>query len=283
MLVITLVLNLLVAAAKGVYGVWTGSLAIATDAIHSLVDGASNVIGLFVVGIARRPPDEGHPYGHRKVEIVAAAVIGVAIGAAGVRFAWTAIEALIDGRAAPHTSAIGFAVIAGTMIVNIFVATYEARKARELESTYLGADAAHTASDVLVTGAVMVAYTAAHLGVSWADPVGALVVLAIICVVAWRILSSNINVLLDSAAVDAALVESIAIGVEGVVGCHRVRSRGAGGTVHVDLHIQLEADITLRAAHDIAHTVEDGLRRQLAQNVDVTIHMEPHDDEDERL
>src|SRR5688572_12217339 len=99
-----LILNLVVAGAKAVYGVVSGSLAVTSDALHSILDAASNVGALVVLRVAAAPPDAGHPYGHRKVEIVAAAMIGVLISAAALRFAWSAIEALVEGRPAPHVS-----------------------------------------------------------------------------------------------------------------------------------------------------------------------------------
>src|SRR6266545_7531847 len=108
-----LLLNAAVFAGKAIYAVWSGSLAIASDAVHSLLDAAANVIGLVVLRFADAPPDQGHPYGHRKLEVVAASAIGVSVGIAAVRFAWDAIEALLEGRAAPNTSAVGFAVIGG--------------------------------------------------------------------------------------------------------------------------------------------------------------------------
>jgi cation diffusion facilitator family transporter len=256
-LVFELALNLMVAGLKAMYGLWSGSLAIAADAVHSLIDASSNLVGFLVVGRAAEPPDEGHPYGHRKFEIVAAAGIGIAIGVAGIRFAWGAIDALIEARPAPATSWIGFAVIGGTLAVNIFVAAYEARRARQLDSQYLAADAAHTASDVLVTLAVLGSFIAARAGVAWADPVGALVVLVFIGYTAWHVLSRNISVLVDRAAVDADEIRRITCATDGVVDAHRIRSRGNAHTLHIDLHIQMDADMSLRDAHAVAHCVED--------------------------
>src|SRR5262245_31154182 len=80
--------NPAVASVKGVYGLASGSLAVASDAIHALLDAASNVIALVFLGVASSPPDEGHPYGHQKVEIVAAATVGVLIAVGSVRFGW---------------------------------------------------------------------------------------------------------------------------------------------------------------------------------------------------
>lgn len=282
-LAIVLVLNLAVMVAKGIYGLWSGSLAIWSDAVHSLTDASSNVIGLVVLRFAGAPPDAGHPYGHRKLEMVAAAAIGVAVALAAVNFGWDAIDALIHGAEAPATSPAGFAVIGGTWAVNAIVATYEARRARELGSPYLAADAAHTASDLLVTAGVAVSFTASYLGVPWADPVGALLVIAFIARIAWGILRSNVTVLVDRVTIDPARIAEIARAVPGVDDCHRVRSRGPEGAAEVDLHLLVDGELPLREAHAIAHRVEEALRREIPAIVDVTIHVEPAGDPDEGL
>ncbi len=282
-LIVEMLLNLLVAAAKGIYGVWSGSLAIASDAVHSVVDASANLVGITLLRLSAAAPDEKHPYGHRKVEIVAAAGVGIIIGVVAVRFAWSAIEALIAGGSSPTTSVAGFVVIIGTLLVNIFVAIYEARKAKQLNSPFLEADAKHTATDVLVTCAVLVSYVAAYYGVAWADPAGALAVVVVIAVVAWRIVSSNLSVLVDAVAVDPEQVRAVALEVAGVAGCHRIRSRGTSPSVHVDLHLLIDGATELRRAHEIAHQVEDAVCAALPSVSDVTIHMEPEDDDDDDL
>jgi cation diffusion facilitator family transporter len=279
----TLCLNLAVATGKGVYAWMSGSLAISADAVHSLVDAAANVAGLVLISRAARPPDSRHPYGHRKLEVIAAAVVGLFVAGAAIRFGYSAIEALASHPSPPATSIGGFLILGSTWAVNAFVAVWEGRKARELGSVYLAADAAHTASDVVVTAAVLSSFTAAHLGIRWADPIGALVVIAIIGWAAMHILATNLPVLLDTAALPADRVVSIARSVRGVIGCHRVRSRGPATAVLVDLHILLENETNLRDAHAIAHAVERALRDEFPNVVDVTVHMEPEEVGDEGL
>jgi cation diffusion facilitator family transporter len=282
-LIAVLGLNLVVFAAKAAYGLWSHSLAISSDAMHSLADAGANVIGLVVLHFAEAPPDEGHPYGHRKLEMVAAAAIGVTVAVVALRFAWDAVDALVAGRAAPHTSVLGFVVIGGTWVVNLVVAAYEARRARDLDSAYLAADAAHTASDLVVTAGVAVSFTASYVGVGWADPLGALIVILFIARIAWRILSANLTVLVDRVVIDAERVREVARSVEGALDCHRVRSRGTEGAAQVDLHLLIDGEVSLREAHEIAHQVEAALRRAIPAIVDVTIHMEPADDPEEGL
>jgi divalent metal cation (Fe/Co/Zn/Cd) transporter len=96
-------------------------------------------------------------------------------------------------------------------------------------------------------------------------------------------LTENITILIDGAAVDIRIVERIALSVPGVHGCHRVRSRSTGDTVHLDLHLLVDGDQTLRHAHELAHQVEEVLRAQLPEVADVTIHVEPEDDAHETL
>ncbi len=282
-LVVILLLNAAVFAAKALYAFWSDSLAIASDAIHSLADAAANVIGLVVLRFADAPPDRGHPYGHRKLEVVAAAAIGISVAIAAANFAWDAINALMSGREAPATSPLGFAVIGGTFVINVIVARYEARRARELDSAFLAADAAHTASDLFVTAGVAASFTATYFGVAWADPVGALIIILFIGRIAWSILSSNVTILVDRAVVDADRVAQVARAVPGVSDVHRVRSRGTAAAAQIDLHLLVDGDMPLREAHAIAHRVEERLRREMPAIEDVTIHMEPEGDPEEGL
>jgi cation diffusion facilitator family transporter len=278
-----LVLNLLVAAAKGAYAAWSGSLAVATDAIHSLLDASSNVVGIIALRLAHSPPDAEHPYGHHKIEILAAAGIGVLIGGATFQFASSAISALLHGSKPPVTGLIGFLVVGGTLVVNVFVASYEHKRGKQLGSAFLVADALHTASDVVVTIAVLVSLVATRWGLTWADPAAALAVTAVIGRVAWSILAENLGILLDRAVLPADKVREVALETPGVVGCHRVRSRGVTGSYQLDLHVQVDGGLPLSRAHEISHAVETRLKTAFTGLGDVTIHVEPDDDEEEPI
>lgn len=276
-------LNLAVAGAKGAYAWWSHSLAVATDTVHSLLDATSNLIAIFMLRAAQSPPDAEHPYGHRKVEIVAAALVGVLIAGATFRFAWSAIDALVAGRAGITPTGIGFAVMGGTLAVNLVVATYEHRRGQALGSSFLVADAMHTASDVVVTIGVIASLALARAGIGWADPVGALLVTVVIGRVAWRVLAQNLDVLLDRAVLDVATVRGAVLAVPGVRDCHRVRSRGVEGAYHLDLHLLVDGELTVTEAHALSHTVEARLREAFPGLADVTIHVEPEGDEEEGL
>jgi len=136
---------------------------------------------------------------------------------------------------------------------------------------------------VLVTIGVLASMVADRLGVAWADPVAALGVLVVVARVAWRILASNLGILVDQAVVDAATVRKLVEEVPGVTSCHRVRSRGMEGAVHLDLHLLVDGNLSVRNAHAITHRVEEMIRTQFADVADVTIHTEPAGDPEEDL
>ena len=278
-----LIANLAVAAGKAIYGWYSGSVSITSDAIHSALDSSSNVIGLIGLSFSAAPADSGHPYGHRKFEILASAIIGVLIFAGGYEVGRESVLALAHGNAPPHIGWGGFAVVLATIAVNFTVSRAEKRTGERLQSPFLIADAQHTASDMLVSITVLVAFICTRAGLRWADPVGALLVLVLIVRVGWRVLRENVQVLVDAAVVDPERIRTLASGVKGVESVHRVRSRGAPGAVHVDLHMQVDPELSVATAHAIAHQVEDFLRAELPDVIDVTIHIEPAGDPEEDI
>lgn len=278
-----LILNLAVAAAKAVYGYLSGSLAVASDALHSFLDSASNIVGFVALRVAARPPDDEHPYGHDKIEILAAAAIGFVIAGGAVKFGIGAVEALVEGRPAPVVGLGGFAVMVGTLVVNLFVAAYERRRGVELKSPFLVADAAHTGSDIFVTIGVIISLVGTYFGLAWADPVASLVVLVVIAWVGGGIIKSNLNVLIDQRAIDPEELGKVVLEVGGVRGAHRVRSRGIGGAVRVDLHLLVDGHMPLTRAHEIAHEVEEVIKGRFPSVRDVIIHTEPTGDPEEGI
>lgn len=273
-LVVTLLLNLAVSAGKVIVGHLSGSLAMVADGYHSLVDGANNVIGLIVAAFAFRPPDPGHPYGHRKFETAATAVIGIALLSLAWEIASSALGRGAETRA-PEISLLSWAVMAATIAVNLFVSAYEAREGRRLQSAYLVADAAHTRSDLYVSLGVVASFLAAHAGLAWADRVVAALIAAIIAWQAAVILLQAFDVLTDRAAIPAQQIERIAAAVRGVVSVESVRTRGRRDAIYVDLTVRLDGRTSLRDAHDVADRIEAELAKAHPGIADVVVHLEP--------
>ena len=275
-LLITLGLNLAVSAGKVVVGQLSGSLAMVADGYHSLVDSANNVIGLIVAAFAFRPPDQGHPYGHRKFETAATAVIGAAL----LSLAWE-LTASALGRSGrerlPEVSLLSWAVMAVTIGVNLFVSWYEAREGRRLKSAFLVADSAHTRSDLYVSLGVVASLVAARGGLGWADTLVAVVIAAIIAWQASVILLSAFDVLTDRAAIPAPEIERLASGIAGVVSVHGVRTRGRRDAIYVDLTVRLDGATSLRDAHAVADEIELALAKAHPGIADVVVHLEPEE------
>jgi cation diffusion facilitator family transporter len=270
---ITLALNIAVSAGKVVVGHLSGSLAMVADGYHSLVDGANNVIGLIVAAFAFRPPDQGHPYGHRKFETAATSVIGIAL----LALAWQ-IFASAFGRergALPEISLLNWAVMAVTIGVNLFVSWYEAREGHRLKSAFLVADSTHTRADLYVSLGVVASFVAAIVGLAWADPLVAVVIAAIIAWQAVVILLQAFDVLTDRAAIPASEIERLAAQVVGVVSVHHVRTRGRRDAIYVDLTVRLDGDTSLRDAHEVADRIEGALQKAHPGIADVVVHLEP--------
>src|SRR5262245_58328264 len=175
-LLITLGLNILVATAKIIIGLVSGALAITADGVHSTIDASSNLIALLANRIANRPPDADHPYGHRRFETLAGLGIGILLLITAFEIVSNAVSRLSDGGARAEMTPLDFAVMLGTLVVNLFFTTYEKREGQRLRSQLLTADAAHTRADVYVTISVLVSMALVTLGANWADTITALVI-----------------------------------------------------------------------------------------------------------
>jgi cation diffusion facilitator family transporter len=273
--IITLVLNLVVAVTKGLYGYFSGSIALGTDAIHAVLDGSSNVLALMSLHWSTAPADARHPYGHRKIEILAALGIGVLIVIGLFELTAAAVRSLLSQHPAPTVGWAGFVVVAATMAINLFIVRYEEKSGHELGSPLLCADAQHTRSDLYASTAVALSFIGVRLGWRWADPVGAMFVVLLVGRAAWLVFRDNIPTLIDAAVLDPARVATLAGAIPGVGAVSRVRSRGLRNAVHLDLHVAVDATMSIRDAHHLAETIEAALRAAYPELSDVVIHTGP--------
>lgn len=272
---ITLALNAAVALSKAGYGYFARSLSLGADSLHSVLDASSNVLALLGLHWAAVPADRRHPYGRRKIEILAALGIGVLIVVGLFELASAAVQALLGARQPPHVGWGGFAVVLATMGVNLFVSRYEERKSHELGSELLHADARHSRSDLYASAAVVASFVAVRAGLAWADGVAALILVVLIGHVAWEVFRDNVPILIDAAILDPAGVVELACTIPGVQDVHRVRSRGVRSAVELDLHLGVDGDTSVAAAHQLAEQIELALRVKFPELSDVVIHIEP--------
>ena len=271
---VTLALNLLVSAAKIAAGLLTATLSLVADGYHSLLDASGNVLGLTTLGIAHKPPDEDHQYGHRKFEVLASMGISILLFATAFEILRESLSRL-RGGSEPVLSWVSIVAAAGTLAVNFFVARYEARMGRILRSPFLLADAEHTRSDIYATLGVLAALIMIRAGYPWADPVAAAAIAAVIVAAGWRILTAGVDIISDRRVVDPLAIEAVALAFPGARGCRRVRTRGFEDAAFLDLTILLDPELSLKEAHDLCDRVEEELRRRFPQLVDIVIHQEP--------
>jgi len=268
--------NLVVVAAKLYIGIVSGSLAVLGDALHSSVDSLYNVLGLIVIRVAARAPDEDHPYGHGKFETLGALAIVVFLSITCFELVRNAVQKLKSGSDAVTVTDLGLVVLLATLAVNVLVAWYENRRGHELSSELLIADAAHTRTDVFITIGVLIGVLFARGGAAWVDPVVAIAVAALIVRVAYQILGRTVPVLVDERAIPERAIRHTAQGVDGVKSAYDIRSRGGhgAGVRYAEVTIAVDRDANVAAAHAIADKVEERLKQELELNT-VTVHVEP--------
>ena len=277
---ISIVSNSSLIVLKIVAGVITGSVAIITEAVHSAIDLVASLVAWFSVRKADEPADEDHPYGHEKVENLAAAFEGVLIvlGAGIIIY-----EALRKLSGDPHVEqlGVGIAVIAFSMVANFFVSRYLYGRAHDTDSPALEGDAAHLRTDAITSGGVLVALgLVAVTGIEELDAIAALAVAVAIVFSGVRLVSRSSRVLVDEALPEEEIrgvAEAInGVGAAEVIGFHKIRARRGGSRRYVDLHVQFRRGTSLERAHDVSHRLQRAIRDRLA-GADVLIHLEPED------
>ncbi len=277
---LSIVSNTILIALKVAAGAITGSIAIITEAAHSAIDLVAAIVAYFGVRKADEPADEDHPYGHAKIENLAAAIEGMLILVGAGIIIYEAVRRLVDS-ADVHSLGIGIAVIALSAVVNVCVSEYLYRQARLTDSPALAADAAHLRTDAVTSAGVLVALVLVQVtGVEWLDPATALVVAVAIVGAGVRILSRTSRVLVDEALPEAEL-DAVREAIEAhagpeVVGFHKLRARRAGSRRYIDLHVQFADGTTLQRAHQLSHELQGEIRERV-RGADVLIHLEPED------
>ena len=270
--------NATLIALKLAAGAITGSIAILTEAIHSLIDLVASVIAFISVRKADEPADAEHPYGHEKVENLAANVEGILILVGAGIIVYEATHRLAVGSEV-ESLGVGIAVMAFSMLANLGVSARLSRTAKRTDSPALEGDAAHLRTDALTSGGVLVGLALVQItGAAAFDSITALLVAVAIVFSGIRIIRRSSGVLVDEALpepemdrVEAALAASR---TAEVAGYHKLRGRRAGSRRWVDLHVQFRSGTSLERAHAVAHQMRDGVESEFP-GAEVLIHVEP--------
>lgn len=274
-LLVILLLNAVVVVAKVVVGVRTGALSVIGAALESVFDMLNNVVGIVLVGIAARGPDEDHPYGHEKFETLGALAIVGFLSISCFELLREGVRYVVVGRIPRAPSIPELLTILATMGVNFIVVWYERRRGKQLNSAFLLADAAHTGSDVYVTAAALGSLLLARMGYGYIDPILAIAVALVIAWNGYQIVRGTVPVLVDERAVDAAEIRRLLSAIPEINDVRTVRSRAmASGVLFAEVTIGVDASTTVEEAHRIADAVEDRLAQELGAS-EVTVHVEP--------
>jgi cation diffusion facilitator family transporter len=276
-------LNALLAAVKVVGGIFGHSYALVADAVESFVDIAVSLLVWGGFQWAAQPPDRDHPYGHGKAEAVAGLLTAVVVLGTGAGIGWHAFGEIRHPEFSPHWWTL--LVLATVVAVKIGFSRRLQAAGRATDSTALGAEALHHLSDALTSGAAFVGIAIAVIGgprYAAADGWAALVASAAIFVNGGAIFRRALNEVMDI-AVPADLdndVRALALAVHGVASLDKSRVRKSGLSYLVDIQIRVDGALSVREGHDIAHAVKDALLDSALRVSDVSVHVEPAQQDD---
>ncbi len=277
--IIGIVVNLLLAATKGIAGVIGNSYALIADAVESSMDVFSSIVVWGGLKIAVIPPDKNHPYGHGKAEPLAAMMVSIALMGAAIMLAVGSIGEIFVPRSAPAPFTLLVLIVVIVVKEILFRLVFQA--GQEVESTVVKTDAWHHRSDAMTSLAALIGIAVAITGgpgYESADDWAALVASAIILWNAYRLFRPALNEIMDATASPELerAIRKIAMNVDGVQGIDTCHTRKMGLEYYVDLHINVDGRMTVLKGHEIAHTVKDALRTANPAIADVIIHVEPN-------
>jgi len=270
--------NSLLIAIKLAAGAITGSIAIVTEAVHSTIDLVASVVAFVSVRKADEPADAEHPYGHEKVESLAATIEGMLILIGAGIIVYEATHRLVVG-AQVESLGVGIAVMGFSILANLLVSTVLSRQAKAHDSPALEGDAAHLRTDALTSAGVLAGLALVQItGVVAFDSITALIVAAAIVTAGIRIIRRSSGVLVDEVLPDEEMdrIEAAiaAARTPEVAGYHKLRARRAGSRRYIDLHVQYRSGTSLERAHELAHRMRDEIEAAI-RRAEVLIHVEP--------
>jgi cation diffusion facilitator family transporter len=277
--ILGMVVSGFLAILKITVGAMAHSAAVSADGFESAADVFTSGLVLIGLMLAARPPDENHPYGHGRVEILTGLLLGFLLACAGCGIAWHGFTGAADENQAPASWAIWPLMLSiGAKIWLVFV---KSRYGRQIGSSSLVADAVNDGIDILSGIVALVALSLAlfdPVRFLRADHYGAFAVGLIVIASASRVVYESGMQLMDTIPDERSIsrIREVALSVGDVAGVEKCFARKTGFKYHVDLHLEVDPDITVRASHEIATQVRNRIRQQLPWVADVLVHVEPY-------
>lgn len=274
---VTIIINLVLAGFKFVAGFVAHSGAMISDAVHSASDVLATFIVILGVKLAGRDADRDHPYGHERLECVAALILGVILAATGFGIGLSGIRKITGGEELLIPGTLALIAAAVSIVVKEAMFWYTWLAAKKIDSSALKAEAWHHRSDALSSVGSFAGILGAQLGFPALDPVASVVICLFILKAAWDILADALGKMTDHAC-PPALVQEMAESVlsqPGVLGLDTLNTRLFGDRVYVDVEIRADGDLPLKVTHATAQAVHDALEAQFPQVKHCMVHVNP--------
>ena len=278
---VSAVVNLLLSAAQVAVGLIANSAALVADGIHSASDLLSDVLVWFAARHASMAPDKDHPYGHGRFETAATLGLGILLTLVALGIVWNGVERLFDtGRPVPGQSAVLVAAVG--IVAKEALYWYTIVAAKRLGSAMLRANAWHHRSDAISSVVVLIGVGGAVMGFSYMDALAAIVVGVMVAKIGWDLGWSALTELVDTALDEEQVGEAkrVIMAIDGVRSVHMLRTRRHGAEATADVHVQVAPRLSVSEGHMISQAVEDRMIEKVGSITDVTVHIDPEDDED---
>lgn len=276
---VSIVINVILSLFKALAGLVAHSGAMISDAIHSASDVFSTIVVIIGVKISGKESDKEHPYGHERMECVAAILLATILAITGLGIGWSAVSKIMAGNydqlEVPGVLALVAAIV--SIVVKEAMYWYTRAGAKKIDSGALMADAWHHRSDSLSSIGALIGIGGARLGFPILDPIASVVICIFIEKAALDIFMDAVNKMVDKACDEEteARMRDCVIGQEGVLGVDLLRTRTFGNKVYVDIEISADGDKTLREAHTIAENVHDSVEREFPKVKHIMVHVNP--------
>lgn len=274
--------NLVLAVAKILFGIVGQSQALVVDGVHSLSDLASDAMVMFAAKHANRDADEDHPYGHGRIETVATVVLGVFLILIGIGLGYDAGDRLFRPQLLTHPAPFTLVVALLSVFSKEGLYHYTTAVARRVRSSLLHANAWHHRSDAISSVIVVIGIGGTLAGLPYLDSLAAVGVAFMIAKIGWDLSWHSLRELVDTAldADQVAAIRQAIMSVDGVRALHMLRTRRSGGAALVDVHIIVDATLSVSEGHQIGEKVRTRLLGEFDEVTDVTVHIDPEDDEE---
>jgi cation diffusion facilitator family transporter len=272
--------NGLLGILKITYGLIGHSSALLADGVHSLSDLLTDMLVVLASRYGSQEADENHPYGHQRIETAATMFLSLLLIVVGIGVVVDGVRHFIHVSTKPHGYEV-FAVIVISILANEFLYHYTKRAGERINSKLLIANAWHHRSDAISSLVVLVGVLGTLFGFAHLDSVAACIVGGMIIQMGAKLGWDSINELIDAGVESTTLLkmESLIINCSGVVALHQLRTRSMGGAIFVDVHVLVSEDLSVSEGHHIAQNVANRLREEIQLIDDVTVHVDPEDDE----